>query len=88
MSKLEECKSKPNKELIEFLEKILSEAKSGQLQGIVGVGVGAGNTTMQFWYNSNNLGLMHMLGEIRVLERNYMDRYIALERKPYEEYCE
>lgn len=69
------------------LERLLEQAKSGELRSILFVGSYNNGDYVHGWggFSKDEFGV---LGKLSVLERDYMDARIDLLRKPFEEYCE
>jgi hypothetical protein len=79
-------KGKPNSNVIDLLNLLLEEAKNGELQSLACAGVyfdASTRSTVAGGYYS-----MALLGALRVVEREVIDLYAQISRKPLEIYCE
>ena len=81
-----EIKNNPNPGVIEMCEDILHMAKNGDIQSICV----AGSTSDGETFNCFSGGdfIMALLGEIRAMERDFIDNYVDIRRKPSWEFCE
>jgi len=80
-----EIKAKVNKEVVGILKSLLDDAESGLIQGVAVVGVRSDAATFNVF---SSYMPIHLLGELRVLERDMIDLNIDCRRKPCWEYCE
>ena len=71
----------PNPDLIGRLESLLSEAKSGELQGLAYAGRIKSSYTCSGWVGYDT-GVMSTLGELRVLERDMIDLLVDIRVDP------
>jgi len=72
---------KPVPDVIEFIEGLLEQAKSGDLVGIAIIGVMSDGCSGNGW-NSIEENVMKVLGEISVLQRDIMDVNVDLRIDP------
>jgi len=72
--KLVPKQSTPNKNLIEYLENRLAEAKSGELLSIYTVNYWAGDLVSSGWsgYGSKTFSPVKILGEMDLLKRDFI----------------
>lgn len=86
MTKISEIKSQPNQELIDMLESLVENAKSGRMQSaavcVVNDDCSVGNCFVGSYFPTA------LIGELRVLERDIIDICIDTRRKPLWECCE
>lgn len=80
-----EVKAEVNKEVVDILKSLLDEAETGLIQGVAVAGIHSDAATFNVF---SSYMPMHLLGELRVLERDMMDLHIDCRRKPCWEYCE
>ena len=71
----------PNQDVIERLEELLDQAKSGELRGIVYATRTTGNRTGSGWANIDD-GVMALIGELIVLQRDFLDSMVDLRINP------
>lgn len=63
----------PNPGLVEALERLVSMAKSGELQSFVGTGFTEAGLRVSIWYTPHP-NVYEMLGSISWLEHEYVNR--------------
>jgi len=69
-------KNPPNEYLIDFLQGLLDEAETGELQGIAVVTSMTGNATGNGW--AGDVSVMSSIGEMEVLKRDFIDLMVDL----------
>jgi len=81
-----EIEPNPNQTAIKMLEDMLEQAKAGHIQALAIAGCYADgscfNAFVAEWQP------VHLIGELRLLERDIVDLYCDTRRKPAWEYCE
>ena len=77
---------KVNDHLVEMLEQILEQAMSGDIIAVAMAGITHDACTF-LAHNCHDYPTL-VLGELTVLQREVMDTYVGLSRKPEEMYCE
>ena len=85
---MESVNPKPNQIVIEQLEEMMEEARSGKIQSMAGVVCFSHLQSGHFYSASDNFSIMVLLGEIEVLKREFMDNHVQLTRLAAPEYCE
>lgn len=77
---MEEIKAKPNQEIIEMLEELIAQAKNGEINALAC----AGCTNTAETFNCFVVGdrVMALLGEITVLQRDFIDIHVSLRVPP------
>lgn len=68
-------------QLIKTLKKLLAEAEAGYLHSIVAV-VGMNEETGNLFYVHDHANRPALLGELRLLERDFIDIYFQTRRQP------
>lgn len=81
-----EVKPTPNQDIIDMLEGLLEEAKSGRIQAISIAGVYSGCATFNCFVGG--FRPVSLLGEMRLLERDVVDCCTQVRRQPAWEFCE
>jgi hypothetical protein len=77
MGALKTIGPKPKEDVIEFIEDLLRDAKSGELQGIVVVMTMKDRTTGNGWMGIHN-NIMAVVGELTVVKVEVMQTYIEM----------
>lgn len=83
---VEEIKSKPQEMVIKLLEKRLEEAKNGNIQSIVIVGVCGDGSVFNCFDGSYYPSAL--IGEMRITERDLIDCCVDIRRQVAWEYTE
>jgi hypothetical protein len=86
MSDLKEVKPEPNQTLINMLESLVKEAKSGRIQSAAVCAVYSNAVTGNCFVGK--YCPTALVGELRTLERDIIDLCIETRRKPLWECCE
>ena len=64
---------RPREDLVRHLEDIVTQAKSGELTGIIAVSLWQGGNVGSGWSLPNGHNLRTMIGELEVLKHNLID---------------
>jgi hypothetical protein len=77
---MQEVKAKPRQDVVEMLEELLREAKSGELQGVAIAGAMRNCQTFNCFITGGYT--MAMVGEIHILARDVIDCEVEIRHSP------
>ncbi len=82
MPVIEVPRPKPVPEIIDMLEEALQDARDGNLRALILVGAHDECMLTSAFHLGPGAAVLSLLGELRVVERDYMDACVDLRKKP------